>query len=86
MMVITKLISFSVQVINVGGGNARWGMQQLREVLEMMQARHAPRSARVPAGGTTSPPPSLPPPPRTNWTRRVSDPVLIGHAASLIPY
>jgi NAD(P)-dependent dehydrogenase (short-subunit alcohol dehydrogenase family) len=24
-----------------------------------------------------------PPPPRTNWTRRVSLPVLIGHAASL---
>ena len=30
------------------------------------------------------PPP--PPPPRTKWTRRVSLPVLIGHAASLTPY
>jgi hypothetical protein len=28
----------------------------------------------------------LPPPPRTNWTRRVPHPVLIGHAASLTPY
>ena len=27
-----------------------------------------------------------PPPPRTRWTRRVPHPVLIGHAASLIPY
>ena len=25
-------------------------------------------------------------PPRTNWTRRVLHPVLIGHAASLTPY
>jgi hypothetical protein len=31
-----------------------------------------------------SPPPPLPP--RTNWTRRVLHPVLIGHAASLTPY
>jgi len=30
---------------------------------------------------TTRPPPS-----RTKWTRRVPDPVLIGHAASLTPY
>ena len=27
-----------------------------------------------------------PPPPRTKWTRRVTHPVLIGHAASLTPY
>ena len=27
-----------------------------------------------------------PPPPFTKWTRRVSRPVLIGHAASLTPY
>ena len=27
----------------------------------------------------------VPPPPRTNWTRRVPHPVLIGHAASLTP-
>jgi len=26
------------------------------------------------------------PPPRTKWTRLVPHPVLIGHAASLIPY
>ena len=26
------------------------------------------------------------PPPRTNWTRRIPQPVLIGHAASLTPY
>ena len=26
------------------------------------------------------------PPPRTEWTRRVPPPVLIGHAASLPPY
>ena len=31
-------------------------------------------------------PPPPPPPPRTNWTRRVPHPVLIGHAASLTPY
>ena len=31
-------------------------------------------------------PPPPPPPPRTKWTRRVPHPVLIGHAASLIPY
>ena len=29
---------------------------------------------------------SLSPPPRTQWTRRVPHPVLIGHAASLTPY
>ena len=29
---------------------------------------------------------ALSPPPRTNWTRRVLHPVLIGHAASLTPY
>jgi hypothetical protein len=27
-----------------------------------------------------------PPPSRTEWTRRVPHPVLIGHAASLTPY
>jgi hypothetical protein len=27
-----------------------------------------------------------PPPPRTKWTRRVPQPVLIGHAAPLAPY
>ena len=32
------------------------------------------------------PPPPHPPPPRTNRTRRVPHPVLIGHAASLTPY
>ena len=31
-------------------------------------------------------PPPPPPPPRTNRTRRVPHPVLIGHAASLTPY
>ena len=31
-------------------------------------------------------PPPPPSPPRTNWTRRVPRPVLIGHAASLAPY
>ena len=30
--------------------------------------------------------PRLPPPPRTKRTRRVPDPVLTGHAASLTPY
>ena len=29
---------------------------------------------------------SLPPPLRTKWTRRVPHPVLIGHAASFLPY
>ena len=31
-------------------------------------------------------PPPPPPAPRTNRTRRVPHPVLIGHAASLTPY
>ena len=35
------------------------------------------------APGTPPPPPPTPPPSRTNRTRRVPHPVLIGHAASL---
>ena len=39
--------------------------------------------AAIPQGASGPPPP---PPPRTNRTRRVPHPVLIGHAASLTPY
>ena len=40
-----------------------------------------PAYAMRPAAVQVSPPP---PPSRTNWTRRVPHPVLIGHAASLL--
>jgi len=42
------------------------------------------RGAGGPPRGRGAPPP--PPHPRTKWTRRVSHPVLIEHAASLAPY
>ena len=46
-----------------------------------LPARHAAQPTRV--RGSRPPPP--PPPPRTEWTRRVPHPVLIGHAASPRP-
>ena len=51
--------------------------------------RRAPRRCvprRRGGGGGAPPPPPPPSPPRTNRTRRVPHPVLIGHAASLTPY
>jgi len=40
----------------------------------------------VPASWLAGMQPPPPPRPRSNWTRRVPHPVLIGHAASLTPY
>jgi hypothetical protein len=44
--------------------------------------RTAARVCPRPAASSTS----VPSPPRTEWTRRIRHPVLIGHAASLVPW
>ena len=73
--------------------------QQQQALLEELRATCAPppfctssatclsQCSAVGATGTlTSALAPPPPPPRTNWTRRVPHPVLIGYAASLTTY
>jgi hypothetical protein len=77
--------------VAVGGGARPLGETWLSRRGERKQTEGAPwRTGQVPRPsrrarpGTTRPAPP-PSPPRTKWTRRVPHPVLIGHAASLVP-
>jgi hypothetical protein len=67
--------------------NLNFSARCAKRLLELVAQSFAASFPEARPAPPRRPPPRPPlPPPRTKWTRRVPQPVLIRHAASLTPY